>query len=62
MPSRTELVTIHATPIEPELKEFLDEVLVPMLVSDALKELAPEIPLASVSAEVRESPRSQEDH
>ena len=41
--------------IDPDLKEFLDEVLVPMLVRDALKERSSEIRLASVSEEVRES-------
>jgi len=61
MSSSKKLIALPCPELEPELREFIDDVLVPMLVRDALKELAPEIPLASVSAEVRESPRSQDD-
>ena len=45
--------------IEPNLKEFIDEVLVPMLVRDALREIREENRVASALASVAESPRSQ---
>jgi hypothetical protein len=44
--------------IEPDLKAFLDEVLVPMLVHDALQELSSENHLAPESSTVAESPRT----
>jgi hypothetical protein len=44
--------------IDPELKEFIDTLLVPMLVRDALCELANENRLASGERAVAKSPRS----
>jgi hypothetical protein len=41
MATATKLVKMKSA-IEPELKAFLDEVLVPMLVRDGLKDLAAE--------------------
>ena len=49
-----------APKIEPDLKEFIDEVLVPMLVRDALREIQQENRLASTLDAVAQSPRSQE--
>jgi len=40
------LAIFEAPKIEPDLKEFIDEVLVPMLVRDALRELSAENHLA----------------
>jgi hypothetical protein len=42
--------------IEPELKAFLDEVLVPMLVADALRDVANENALALAPYPVAHSP------
>ena len=44
--------------IEPELKEFIDTLLVPMLVRDALHDLAKENRLASAETSVAKYPRS----
>ena len=41
--------------IEPEVKEFIDEVLVPMLVRDALSDFAAEKALASSARTVANS-------
>jgi hypothetical protein len=60
MPARTKLATIPLSAIEPELKEFIDDVLVPMLVRDAVRELSAEIQLAHACASDRESARSQD--
>lgn len=46
--------------IEPELREFIDEVLVPMLVRDALKEIrGSESELAQIVSPVAQSARTQ---
>lgn len=51
---------VKAAPaIEHELKEFLDEVLIPMLVRDALKDLASETPSVAHSTSI--SLRSAEE-
>ncbi len=42
MSATNKLATIRPPSISPDLKHFIDEVLVPMLVRDALKEIAPE--------------------
>jgi hypothetical protein len=44
--------------IEPELREFIDELLVPMLVRAALLDIAEENRLASPALAVANSPRS----
>lgn len=54
MPSTAKLVKMSLA-IEPELKAFLDEVLIPMLVRDALKDLAAESALASGKPSVAHS-------
>lgn len=51
---------LSASTIEPDLREFIDDVLVPMLVRDALREIREENRLASTRAAVAKSPRSQE--
>jgi hypothetical protein len=45
-------------PVEPELREFIDELLVPMLVQAALLDIAEENRLASPALAVANSPRS----
>lgn len=55
MASAPKLARMQAAAIEPDLKAFLDEVLVPMLVRDALRELAAENTLASVKPAVAHS-------
>lgn len=54
------LASIPGSEIEPELREFIDEVLMPMLVRDALREIAEENRLAPALIAVAQSPRSQE--
>jgi hypothetical protein len=49
---------LSCVPIEPELREFIDDVLVPMLVRDALRQIAEENRLASTQAVVAQSPRN----
>jgi len=44
--------------IDPDLKEFIDTLLVPMLVREALCHLANENRLASIQCAVAKSPRS----
>jgi|HubBroStandDraft_6_1064221.scaffolds.fasta_scaffold190033_4 hypothetical protein len=61
MSSSKKLVALPYPELEPELREFIDEVLVPMLVSDALKDISAENQLAPPFSVVRESPRSQDD-
>jgi hypothetical protein len=55
-----EFATLQPRVIEPDLKEFIDTVLVPMLVRDAVRELKPEINLACARESVGESARSQD--
>lgn len=57
MASATKLATFAAPAIEPDLREFIDTCLVPMLVRDALKDLAAKDtePLALVRASVAHS-------
>jgi hypothetical protein len=55
MASAAKLVEIKPT-IEPELREFLDSVLVPMLVRDAISDLAKENLLAFAPGAVAHSP------
>lgn len=45
--------------IEPDLREFIDEVLVPMLVRDALKDIRTETELAPAVSPAAQSPRTQ---
>lgn len=54
------LAALQRAEIEPELREFIDDVLVPMLVRDALREIQEEKRLASTLTPVAESPRSQD--
>lgn len=58
MTASKKLVRFPSAEIEPELREFVDEVLVPILVRDALRDLAEEIRLASAGLAVANSPRS----
>jgi hypothetical protein len=44
--------------IEPELREFIDELIVPMLVQAGLRDIAEENRLASPARAVANSPRS----
>jgi hypothetical protein len=46
--------------IQPDFREFLDEILVPMLVRDALREISNEIDVAPALSIVGKSPRRQE--
>jgi hypothetical protein len=46
--------------IQPKLKAFIDELLVPMLVRDAMHDLKAENRLASTKLAVAKSPRSGE--
>lgn len=55
MSASHKVATIRPPSISPDLKSFLDEVLVPMLVRDALKEIAAENSLASASMPVAHS-------
>jgi hypothetical protein len=55
MASAAKLVEMKPV-IEPELKEFLDSVLIPMLVRDALSDLAKEKTLALERNVVAHSP------
>lgn len=58
MASAAKVVSVHRLKIEPELKQFVDECLVPLLVGDALKELAAEKSLAPTRPRVIKSTRS----
>jgi hypothetical protein len=60
MPSSKKLITLPIHEIEPDLLAFLDEVLVPMLVRDAVREISDEIRLAPALSVVAQSPRRQE--
>lgn len=55
MSAQKKLVLVPGPAIEPDLKAFIDQVLVPMLVADALKELSDEIRLAPASHAVAQS-------
>ena len=57
MSSAAKVVSVRRSEIEPELKQFVDECLVPLLVGDALKELAAEKPLAPTRPRVIKSAR-----
>jgi hypothetical protein len=50
--------TVPTAAIEPELREFIDTLLVPMLVGAALRDLAEENRLALPALAVAISPRS----
>jgi len=50
-------VALQRCEIEPELREFIDTVLVPMLVRDALRELSSENNLAPSRANEAKFPR-----
>lgn len=50
MPAQEKFVAFPRPEIEPELREFIDTVLVPILVRDALRELSSENHLASARA------------
>jgi hypothetical protein len=54
------LVTLPYPEIDSNVRDFVDEVLVPMLVRDALRELSDEIHLAPALSVVAKSPRRQE--
>jgi hypothetical protein len=60
MPTIKKLAVLPRPEIEAELREFIDDVLVPMLVADALREIQEENRLAPALAAVAQSPRSQE--
>jgi len=53
------IVKFPGPAIEPDLKEFIDECLVPMLVRDALKDAASEIQLARSDRVVRQCARRE---
>jgi hypothetical protein len=58
MSSPNKIGIFPSPPIEPELLEFIDEVLVPALVRAAMADLAEENRLASSAIDVANSPRS----
>jgi hypothetical protein len=60
MASAAKLRIARCPAIEPELKQFLDECLIPMLVRDALRDLAAEKQVAPSIHAVASLPRS--DH
>jgi hypothetical protein len=60
MPAQTKLAVLPRPEIEPDLREFIDQVLVPILVRDALQKLSAENLLASVPALDGKSARSSE--
>lgn len=60
MASAPKFGTARHLAIEPELKQFLDECLIPMLVRDAVRDLAAEKQVAYGIHAVASSPRS--DH
>jgi hypothetical protein len=59
-PKATGSGAVSSIRIEPELREFIDEVLVPMLVRDALREICDENRVAPGRPVVAESHCSQE--
>jgi hypothetical protein len=61
MSSSKKLVALPCPELEPELRVFIDEVLLPMLVRDALNDMSAENQLAPPLSVVRKSPRSQDD-
>ena len=58
MPAPRKLVALPRPEIAPELREFIDAVLVPILVRDALRELSTENQLAPARANDRKSARA----
>jgi hypothetical protein len=58
MSSQKNVGAFPSPAIEPELREFIDELLVPMLVQAALRDIAEENRLASTAPAVANSPRS----
>ena len=60
MAAKTNLVALPRPEIEPELREFIDQVLVPILVRDALQKLSVENQLAPVLSIEGKSARSSE--
>jgi hypothetical protein len=61
MSTSKKLVVLSRPAIEPELCEFIDEVLVPTLVREALRDLAGENSLAPVVPFVANFPRSDRE-
>lgn len=57
MANTAKVVSVRRSEIEPELKQFVDECLVPLLIGDALKELAAEKSLAPTRPRVIKSAR-----
>jgi hypothetical protein len=55
MATATKLVKMPSPRIDPALKEFIDEILVPILVRDALKELLSENQIASLKPDDAQS-------
>jgi len=55
MSATSKIATIRPPSISPDLKSFLDEVLIPMLVRDALKEIAAENVLPPAAPRVVDS-------
>jgi hypothetical protein len=53
--SSAKLVKMPGPKIDPDLKEFIDEILVPTLVRDALKKLSTENHIASKPIDVAQS-------
>jgi hypothetical protein len=60
MAPKNKLVPLPRLEIEPELREFIDELLVPLLLQDALRELARENQLARARANDGKSARTLE--
>ena len=55
MATASKVVSIVGPAIEPDLKEFIDEVLVPMLVRDAVQEIKNQIHIAPATMTVAQS-------